>query len=211
MAANAFCDLARECFQFLVSDYGFREHHIDEEKYTNSFTYSLTDDDVWFLIEGSGFNAELSVSRHDPNEVSPWPRSNINIELLLATRRGDGEDYFSSEIARGELPLEQKMSYLSEGLQIQGTDLVSGNLAAVEPQIYIAEHYNGEENLHNPPGILNPRGRRLIGLFSSFQMADTAIKRLSSENGFRHSKEKFVVSCYSIDKTWWNCGFSEHK
>jgi hypothetical protein len=103
MHTNAFCELARECFQFLESDYGYREHQIDAEKYTNNFIYSLTDGDVWFLIEGSkfGFNAELSISRHDPNKVAPWPRSNINIELLLAIRRGSGDDYATSDVARG--------------------------------------------------------------------------------------------------------------
>ena len=213
MTTNAFCDLARDCFQYLESDYGFREHQLDAELYTNPFLVCLTDDVVWFLVEGGkfGFNADLSVYRHDPNRVARWPSSNINIELLLATRRGDGEDYLHSEIARGEVPLEEKMSYLSKGLLLYGSDLISGNLSEIAPQVYLVEHYNGEDKLNDPAGIKNPKGRRMIGIFSCFNTADAAIRKLSNEIGFKHSKEKFVISCYRIDQTWWNAGFKKDK
>jgi hypothetical protein len=101
------------------------------------------------------------------------------------------------------------MAHLSEGLQFHGGDLISGNLEAIQSQVYIAAHYDGENNLSNPSGILNPRGRRLLGIFSSFKTADIAIRRVSNENGFKDNTEKFAISCFCIDQSWWNCGFSK--
>ena len=60
---------------------------------------------------------------------------------------------------------------------------------------HVHEMESGEEDI------------KLIGIYSSEELAKQAIARLSSQPGFRKYIEDFHVNCYELDKDHWTEGF----
>ena len=50
---------------------------------------------------------------------------------------------------------------------------------------------------------------KFIGVFSSKQVAESAVWRLKSEAGFAQSQSGFSIDTYEIDRIYWAEGFVE--
>lgn len=52
---------------------------------------------------------------------------------------------------------------------------------------------------------------KVIGIYSSEQLAAAAIEQLMTQPGFRDWPDCFTVAPYEVDRTWWVEGFGIQK
>lgn len=68
-------------------------------------------------------------------------------------------------------------------------------------KVYLLWHTHLDETLDGGEDV------KLIGVYSTVELAGDALVRLSKVEGFRDHKEGFEISEYEINKDHWTLGF----